>query len=43
MDLAIPYIGGDLNYKIPLVPKVTKLVFCNISCSLLMLSTQKYF
>ena len=30
-------------YKIPLVPKVTKCIFYNISSSLLMLSDQNFF
>ena len=45
-SLAIPRIGGDLNYKIPLValvPKVTKFIFYNISSSLLVLSAQNIF
>ena len=44
--LAIPRIGGDLNYKISLVPKVTKFIvynICYIFFSLLMLSAQKLF
>ena len=39
--LAMATVAFSHFYKIPLVPKVTKFIFYNISSSLLMLLSQK--